>query len=321
MNHLPRYAIIFALCVGGAGLSFATHAQTKATTKPPTSTITGRVTVHGKGAAGIAVGLRYADFSPQGQPSLKGVTDQDGYYRITDVPAGSYLVTPLAPAFVLPDQGSLRGRGKSLILGDGENVEGIDFSIQRGGVITGKVTDADGRPVVEEPLLIVPADQVNQPNQRFGPPVVPLTFQTDDRGVYRMYGIPEGRYKVSVGQTDENYYRPSAPGRVPYRRTFSPDTTDANEAKIIEVSEGSEATDIDIRLGRSLPSFVVSGRVVEGATGKPLVGLRFGLRRAINDGYANIAPSMPSNSQGEFRIENVERQRSDESSTNDPGGA
>ena len=140
MNRLPRYAIILALSLGYAGLGVAAHAQTRATAKVPASTVSGRITVHGKGTAGIAVGIRSAEFSPQPRPSLKGTSDQDGYYRIVDVPPGNYVVTPLAPAYVSLDQSSARGRGTSLLLAAGENVDGIAFSLERGGVITGKVT-------------------------------------------------------------------------------------------------------------------------------------------------------------------------------------
>ncbi len=303
MSRLPRFAIIFVLSFGCAGLPSAARSQTKSPKKAPAATISGRITIRGKGAAGIVVGIRGADYSSQSRLPLKATTDQDGFYRITGVPAGNYQVLPLAPVYILLDQPLFRGRGKSLLLAEGENVEGVDFSIERGGVITGKVTDADGRPVVEERLTIVPVDQANQPGQRL-PPVTAVSFQTDDRGVYRIYGVPEGRYKITVGQAEDNY-TPSNIGRVPYKRTFYPDASDANDAKVIEIKEGSEATDIDIRVGRSLPGFAASGKVVDGETGQPVVGLRFGLRRVVTDGYANITASVPSNSQGEFRMENV----------------
>jgi hypothetical protein len=304
MNHLSRYAIIFALTFGCAGLPSPVNSQTKTPKKAPAATVSGRVTTHGKGAPGIVVSIRTQDFSPQPQPSFKATTDHEGFYRITDVPAGNYQVLPLAPAYVSEERSANRERGKSLLLAEGENVDGIDFSLERGGVITGRVTDADGRPVVEERLSLVPADLKVQPGQRFGP-VVPNSFQTDDRGIYRIYGIPEGRYKVSVGQAEENYFSTSAPGRVPYKRTFYPDVSDANEARIVEVAEGGEVSDVDIRLGRALPGFAASGRVVDGETGRPLPGLRFGLRRVLSSGFANINSTVPSNSQGEFRVENV----------------
>ncbi len=304
MSRLPRYVIIFVMSFGCAGLPSAVNSQTQTPKKAPGATVSGRVTIRGKGAPGIAVGVRRAEYSPQPQPSFKATTDQDGFYRIIDLPAGNYQVLPLAPAHVSSERSVARERGKSLLLAEGENVDGIDFSLERGGVITGRVTDADGRPVVEERLSLVPADLKVEPGQRF-PPVVANSFQTDDRGIYRIYGIPEGRYKVSVGQADENFFSIPSPGRIAYKRTFYPDAGDANDARVVEVTEGSEVSDVDIRVGRSLPSFAVSGRVVDGETGRPLPGLRFGLRRVLSSGFANITSSVPSNSQGEFRAENV----------------
>jgi hypothetical protein len=304
MSRLPRYAIIFVLSFGCAGLRSAVNSQTKAPKKVAGANVAGRVTTHGKGAPGIVVSVRIQDYSPQPPPSYKATTDQEGFYRITDVPPGNYQVAPLAPAYVSSERASLRERGKALLLAEGENVDGIDFSIERGGVITGRITDADGRPVVEERLSLVPADLVVQPGQRFGS-IVPNSFQTDDRGVYRIYGIPEGRYKLSVGQGDENNDSFGPPGRVPYKRTYYPEADNPNDARVIEVTEGGEVSDVDIRVGRSLPGFAVSGTVVDGETRRPVAGLRFGVRRALNGGFADVNSTVPSNSQGEFRIENV----------------
>jgi hypothetical protein len=145
-----------------------------------------------------------------------------------------------------PESFSSGARGKMLMLAEGEDVQGIDFSLVRGGVIAGKVTDADGRPVIEERLTIVPEGQDNR-NPRMSAPVFAGGFQTDDRGVYRIYGTPAGRYKIFVGAADHEYSPGVRFGRIAYRRTFYPDAAEAEDAKVIEVSEGSEATNIDIR--------------------------------------------------------------------------
>jgi hypothetical protein len=250
--------------------------------------------------------MRNSDFSPQPAPAPKATTDQDGNYRITDLSAGNYQVSPIAPAYVNPDLAVSRARGKTLLLAAGEDVQGIDFSLIRGGVIAGKVTDSDGRPVIEERLTIVPADQANARGQMF-PQVISGSFQTDDRGSYRIYGIPTGRYKISVGLAEES---PSANvrfGRVVYKRTFHPDATDPDDAKVIEVHEGTEATNIDITVGRGLPGFAASGKVVDGETDKPVMGLRLGLRRMINDREGGFVQGTfaASNSRGEFRLETV----------------
>jgi len=303
MRGLLRYVFVLALSLGCTGLSSAANSQTKNPKKPVTGSVSGRVTLHGKGAAGIIVGVRNTDFSTQPLPAIKATTDSDGNYRITGIPAGSYQVSPMAPAYVVTDLVATRARGRTLLLSEGEDVQDVDFSLERGGVIAGRVTDAAGRPVVEERLTLVPADQSKQNQQMFGPGMG-SGAQTDDRGVYRIYGLSPGQYKISVGRDNDSYYSTTGVGRVAYKRTFYPDATDPAEAKVIEVTEGSEATDIDITLGQALPGFVASGRVVDGETGRP-VSLRLGLRRVLNNDYAGINASVSANSQGEFRLENI----------------
>jgi hypothetical protein len=199
----------------------------------------------------------------------------------------------------------LRSRGKPLLLAEGEDVQGLDFSLVRGGVITGKVTDADGRSVVEQRLTVVAEDQASLRYQN-ALPVISAAFQTDDRGIYRVYGIPAGRYKISIGVSEADYYSGRL-GRVSYKRTFYPDATDPNEAKVIEINEGSEASNIDITVGRNLPGFTASGKVVEGETSQAVAGIRFGIRQMINNEEGGFVPGIfaISNSQGEFRLENV----------------
>jgi len=93
-----------------------------------------------------------------------------------------------------------------------------------------------------------------------------------------------------VGVGDEDVSGSMRFGRAVYRRTFYPTAADADEAEVIEVHEGSESTNIDITVDRSLPGFVVSAKVIDGETGQPVVGLRFGLRRVVmtvNPGLRN----------------------------------
>jgi len=305
MSSLPRYAIVVALALSCAGFRTAASSQTKTQKKTPTGSVSGRITIHGKGAPEIIVGIRNSDFSPQPAPALKATTDQDGNYRITDIPAGNYQVSPMAPAYVVSDLVWSRARGKTLLLAEGEDVQGIDFSLVRGGVIAGKVTDVDGRPIIEERLTIVPEDPTNPRGQMF-PPVIAGVFQTDDHGIYRIYGITPGRYKISVGVGNEEFSSNVRLGRAVYKRTFYPDATEPDDARVIEVTEGTEATNIDITVGRSLPSFAASGKVIDGETGQPVMGLRFGLRRVVNDREAAVMGIFTaSNSQGEFRLENI----------------
>jgi protocatechuate 3,4-dioxygenase beta subunit len=229
---------------------------------------------------------------------FKAKTDQNGKYRVIDIPPGSYQVAAVAPAFVPTN---LLSKNETVVLGENESVDGIDFELVRGGVITGKVVDADGRPVVEQRVNLVSADRT--PKQ----PIVIATTSamTDDRGVYRMFGLTAGRYKVYVGQTEDTFFT-TVSGRASYKQTFHPGATDESEASVVEVNEGTEVTNVDISVGQPNQTYAVSGIVVEGESGKPVPNVRFGLQLVTGpDRNSFIGSNAASNSKGEFRIENL----------------
>lgn len=110
--------------------------STSQTSKVPRGVISGRITIKERGAAGIIVGARKVNRNNpfNNDPFSKTVTYQDGHYRIANLAAGTYEVIPSAPAYVV---GPLNGAStKSLIVGDDETIENINFSLVRGGVIT-----------------------------------------------------------------------------------------------------------------------------------------------------------------------------------------
>ncbi len=97
-------------------------------------------------------------------------------------------------------------------------------------------------------------------------------FQTDDRGVYRIFGLRPGRYLVSAGGDSDimGLVMTGASGNYP--RAWHLEATDENQAKVIEVAAGSDITDVDIRLGVAKKSYEAVGRVVDDETGKPIAG-------------------------------------------------
>src|SRR5436190_2878802 len=96
--------------------------------------------------------------------------------------------------------------------------------------------------------------------------------QTDDRGIYRIYGLSPGRYKVAVGQ-DQGNGRLSLMGR--YEQTFYLDPTDQSKPGIVELAEGEVAQNIDIRVQPAAATFSIAGRVIDKETGaaKPRAGV------------------------------------------------
>src|SRR6185295_19408355 len=186
MSRLLHYSLFLAISLSCFGVHSAANSQTTPVKKPLGSKVSGRIAIHGKGAAGIVVGFRSSDTPGQPVAAFKATTDPEGNYRITGLPPGNYQVAPMAPAYVLPELVLSHARARSLLLAEGEDVQNVDFAVERGGVIAGKVTDSDGRPVIEERLTLVLADQNQENRQGFGSINAPGA-QTDDRGVYRIY--------------------------------------------------------------------------------------------------------------------------------------
>ena len=122
-------------------------------------------------------------------------------------------------------------KSKTRLINRDETVESIDFELMRGGVITGRVTDADGRPIIEETVSISSAE----PNRIIGYSISSHRgTRTDDRGVYRLFGIAPGTYKVAAGRNEvspsweRSPFRQTFAGRQPVaflRRTVSPEGT------------------------------------------------------------------------------------------------
>ncbi len=303
MLSSTRGLILVALVLGGAQLTRPVKSQTESIKKVRTGSISGRVTMQGRGKVGIIVALNKQQAGPLAGPVFKGTSDADGYYRITEVPAGFYRVTPIAPDYVIPEINfvAFGSRGKALNLAEGEAVDDVDFSVTKGAVITGKVTYPDGRPVVEERITITPVR--TEPDR--GVYIAGAGFQTDDRGVYRIFGLAAGQYKVSVGLLAEVALGAIGRGRPVLERVFYPDVSDANDAKIIEVSEGGEAGNIDITVGRSLKGFTAAGIVIDGETNQPLPNVRLGVQRVIGRQRSFVGSGAVSDQKGEFRIENV----------------
>lgn len=298
-----RCLIVIALVFGCALLRSPLISQTKSIKKTPTGAVAGRITLQGKGKGGIVIALNKEQAGPQTGPLLKTTSDADGNYRITEVPAGFYRVVTIAPDYVVPEVNlnTSGWRGKSLNLAEGETVNDVDFSLIRGAVITGKVAYSDGRPVIEERVLVTSVRQ--DPSAPFFS--AGSSFQTDDRGVYRVYGLAAGQYKVSVGQPAEGSIGGGGRGRPALERVFYPDVHDANEAKVLDLSEGGEAANIDITVGRSLRGFTAVGLVLDGETNQPVPNVRFGLQRLVGQQRSFIGTGAVSDQRGEFRIENI----------------
>src|SRR5882724_2631147 len=297
MQHLTRIALVLLL-----GLTCDCLGQSVPGNKQKSSgAIAGRITLNGKGLADVRVSAvlqheRYLDRDI----GYKATTNADGQFRDSSLAAGIYRVWPNVPAYVVTDTKGSPPLERSVVVTEGETIEDINFALIRGGVITGKATDADGRPVIGELVRVIPLDQ----NLSMVVDSLP-GFLTDDRGVYRVYGLPPGSYKVAIGN-DVYAILDATRGRRIYKQTFYPDATDEAKAKSVEVAQGAEVSNIDILVGRTIAGFAVSGRIIDAQTSQPLPGAP--IRATIyTDGQRSGGADEvgASDNNGNFQLENV----------------
>ena len=180
------------------------------------------------------------------------MTDAEGNFKAEVPVSGLYQVFAFAPAYV-PEPGEDPFSGRLCHAGDN-----VTISLIRGGVITGRVLNQAGEPLCGVP---VQAHRVRDAAGR-----TELIAQhgnnatTDDRGIYRIYGLLPGAYLVSAGDSGQGYANPySTAGRIYY-----PSAVRDNAAEV-SVQAGAETTGIDIRW-RNERGSVVSG-VVKAADG------------------------------------------------------
>ncbi len=201
MRFNPAFPVlIYLLCLN---LGFAAPPQVKEMSRA-SATVSGQVVLNGSPLSDVRVVLRRE--RPTTSEEAKGIeakTDDDGNYRITGVPPGQFLININSPGFVLSVSDGASIRGKMVTIAPGEKLENINLEVKREGVITGRVTDSNGNPVARESIELIKLGPDGKPQpspfNHMGPKM------TDERGDYRITGLPQGQYLVSVGVSpDEN---------------------------------------------------------------------------------------------------------------------
>jgi uncharacterized protein (DUF2141 family) len=279
--------------------------------------------------------VRYAeDFS---EATLKVKTDAEGHFHFPELAAGTYRVSVYAPTLVgvkanansakkatvkksptedkddddEEDEEAIKERVtaierdspiKMIELREAQTVEDINFSLARGGVITGRVTYADGRPVIGETVYAMRTDRYDS-GRYFSLGWGAENFTTDDRGIYRIYGLTDGHYKVAVDAKGLSAFVVLT-NRSSLKRTFHPGVTDESLAAVVEINNGNELRGIDIKFGNADKTFVVTGRIIEAETGKPVPDVSvISMKTKGEDG--NSESITQANSKGEFRLEGL----------------
>jgi hypothetical protein len=223
---------------------------------PDLTTLTGTVRAAGSAdqpVAGASVRLtRLADGT-----SWSTYSDSAGQFTFADVGHGRFQLNATKPAHLAADFGtSTPGLpGRVLVLEDGSQ-SAAHLVMHRGGVITGVVRDHRGRPLPSTGIRVVQVTRQGNrlaPRGQFGHPASPVT---DDRGVYRVFGLPPGDYVV-VAMPE--LLTALAAGRVTmadgadaammaHAPAFHPLARALDDASVIRLAAGEEAAGVDVGL-------------------------------------------------------------------------
>jgi hypothetical protein len=258
-------AIVFGCATIVCAQSEPAEKSSDANTK---GTITGRVVDEN----GQPMPNTQVSISGYGGSARQVVTsDADGKFRATDLSRMSYLISASSPAYVArPRDPDLDPIGYYHI-GDSVRLE-----MMKGGVITGSVTRANGEPIVSISVYAYMIRDYRGQAPRYSSPVG--RQQTDDRGIYRIYGLASGTYIVAAGGGRASGYQvnPFAMDAV----TFAPSSTRDTAAEV-SVNAGEEDSGVDIRY-RDEPGHTVSGTVANANAADQEQGFTIMLTSVLN---------------------------------------
>ncbi|HEY0706709.1 MAG TPA: carboxypeptidase-like regulatory domain-containing protein, partial [Polyangia bacterium] len=160
---------------------------------------------NGKPAAAVPV-FAFASQSngaPWSHPTASCSTNADGSYHLAPLPEGEVVVRVVNPGddpFAgLPGRSHRRDRA-FVVLSAGESKTGVDLVVSRNDLtISGRVVDADGRPVAGAALNAIPnGDGAAVPRAR-------TLSQVD--GQFLIEGLSEGPHTIVVTQGDQSDMR------------------------------------------------------------------------------------------------------------------
>lgn len=266
-----------------------------------------------------------------------GLTNDSGEFSIKDVEAGNYFPMVNAPGVLnflaYIDMSEARGEQEKLVEKTRLNFEEItvpsggeiDIYVRarKGGAIGGRIMYANGDPAIGVKVEVMRKEEEQYTGvvSNFGA-LASMMFgggidgRTDDRGIYRVSGLPPGEYVVRVSEPAIHSEEKNSPGGM-FRfmevgglgsliRTFHPDANDVKNAAVLRVEPGQELSEINVIIPeRSL--FNIEGKIVAKGTQNPIAGARINILRkdatvSFFDRVEAENGEITSGSQGEWKL-------------------
>jgi hypothetical protein len=185
-------------------------------------------------------------------------TDQNGRAVFKDLAPGGWAVSVDQPGYIPPS--TVTGR----VIGPNAQKHEVEMLLTRGSVVSGRVLDPNGNPVVQAVVNLVTTTYVL--GKKTVEAALPVKqAQTDDRGEYRLIGIKPGNYYVRVtlpySQSPWNNVWNDFPQVV-----YHPGVLESRNATLITVRPAQDVATIDVRLP-NVRTFKVSGIVTNQVPG------------------------------------------------------
>jgi len=245
--------------------------------------------------------------SPLDRPTT--MTDTSGHFVLSNVDAGTYQISASAEGYaqqqITPPPNGQTGMNTSVTLTAGQVANNIVLHLTPGGTISGRITGGNGEPLVGMDVQLVRSIyQIN--GQRNLLQVG--TSQTNDRGEYRLFWMPPGKYYLSASPSQLSRLGVSgvpSSANNKYPRTYYPGSTDVNGGTEIDVPAGGELTGIDLRLAPQT-TYRVRGRVIDSTTGQfpPNANLTIIPRDQVVGGISGLG-NQYNRSNGTFELRDV----------------
>jgi uncharacterized protein (DUF2141 family) len=200
--------------------------------------------------------------APELSNGVTAVTDGNGRFTCDRLPPGRY-------AIAASRDGWMTGRQPHPIpVAPNQRVD-VVIRMARGAVITGTVLDASGQPAVNVRVLALRQAATNGERRLVA---AGEGGTSDDRGVYRIFGLPAGDYLVGAAPPDAppglgpsdlretsdldlQHARTAAPGSpappqrtIAFAPTYFPGTPLPAQAARVSISAGEEREGIDLAL-------------------------------------------------------------------------
>ena len=127
-------------------------------------------------------------------------TNEAGRFSVNGLPPGRYTLNASKPPYLRMAYGAKRPdtTGTSIMLANNGQMTDINMRLPRGSVISGRITDENGEPAFGVSISVMLSRMQNGQRTLVSPGLGLGNDTTDDRGMFRIYGLQPGEYVLTA---------------------------------------------------------------------------------------------------------------------------